>query len=244
MAVKGRSERLWFIVLMLFIPFILNISISTLIAFITIRSILAEGRSISEAGLEIARNIYTYNFYWSIIQVGMGLYLAKIMGGRTWLKDQFTFKDFTSKPVKSVLLILALFLIAYVLIFCESIVSANLYGGWERYMEYWRRITHTLPLWSKAYMVLIAPFTAGIFEEIIWRGYGINKLEQHVSTRKAVVVQAIAFGFWHGISIHTLITFLIGLVYGFIYAKRRKLLNISIAHIVTDIIGFYFAFMT
>jgi len=83
MAVKGRSERLWFIVLMLFIPFILNISISTLIAFITIRSILAEGGSISEAGLEIVRNIYTYNFYWSIIQVGMGLYLAKIMGGRT-----------------------------------------------------------------------------------------------------------------------------------------------------------------
>ena len=93
-------------------------------------------------------------------------------------------------------------------------------------------------------MVFIAPFTAGIFEEIIWRGYGINKLEQYVNTRKAVLVQAVAFGFWHGISFHTLITFLIGLVYGFVYARRRKLLNISIAHIVTDIIGFYLAFMT
>ena len=86
---------MWFIVLMLFIPFILNISISTLIAFITIRSILAEGGSVSKAGLEIVRNIYTYDFYWSIIQVRIGLYLAKIMSGRTWLKDQFTFKDFT-----------------------------------------------------------------------------------------------------------------------------------------------------
>ena len=49
-----------------------------------------------------------------------------------------------------------------------------------------------------------------------------------------------AFGM--AISLHTLVTALIGLAYGLVYAKRRRLLNISIAHIVTDIVGFYFAF--
>ncbi|RLE73380.1 MAG: hypothetical protein DRJ37_00450 [Thermoprotei archaeon] len=240
---KSKQERLWFIILILFIPCLLNISISTIIGFITVRAALAEGKSFGEIGLDIARNIFKYNFYWSIIQVGLGLYLVKLMGGYKWLKDQFSFKDFSLSPVKSVLLISALFIIASTLIWSEQLIMASFYGGWRQHMEYWKNIVQALPFWSKAYMVLIAPFTAGVFEEIIWRGYGISKLEQHMSTTKAVIVQAIAFGFWHGISLHTLVTALIGLAYGLVYAKRRRLLNISIAHIVTDIVGFYFAFM-
>jgi len=93
MTTKNRSEKLWFIILILFIPCLLNLSISTIIGFITARMILAEGKSPSEIGLEVARNIFKYNFYWSIIQIGIGLYAVKLMGGYVWLKDQFSFKD-------------------------------------------------------------------------------------------------------------------------------------------------------
>ncbi len=243
MSAEDTHRKLWFILLVLFIPCILNISISTIIAFMTIRGVMAEGRSPSEAGVEIMRNIFKYNFYWSVIQVSLGFYLARAMGGWSWLKNQFSIRDLSQKPARSILLILALFSISYALIMGEQVLSASFYGGWEQYMREWREITQAIPYWSKLYMVAIAPFTAGIFEEIIWRGYGISRLEQHIGTSKAVIVQAVAFGFWHGISLHTLITAIIGLVFGIVYAKRRKLLNISIAHIVTDIVGFYFAFM-
>ena len=243
MTKKDKQERLWLIILVLFIPCLLNVLISTIIGFMTVRAALAEGKSFEDIGLDIARNIFKYGFYWSIIQVGLGLYLAKLMGGYKWLKDQFSIEDFSLSPVRSVLLISALFIIASTLIWGEQLIMASFYDGWERYMEYWKNIVQALPFWSKAYMAFIAPFTAGIFEEVIWRGYGVSKLEQHMSTTKAIIVQIIAFGFWHGISLHTLVTALIGLAYGLVYAKRRRLLNISIAHIVTDIVGSYFAFI-
>ena len=116
-------------------------------------------------------------------------------------------------------------------------------GSWEKYLEYWRVITSDLPLFSKIYFVAIAPFTAGIFEEIIWRLFGIEVLEKHFGLRKTLVIQALAFAIWHGFSLHTIATFIIGLVYGYVYIKRRKLLVLSIAHVITDIIGFSLAFL-
>jgi len=120
---------------------------------------------------------------------------------------------------------------------------AQLYGGWEGYMAFWREVVRGIPLWSKLYFVCVAPLTAGVFEEVIWRGFGVTQLEGHTSTQRAVLLQAVAFGLWHGLSPHALVTFLIGLAYGYAYAKRRRLLALSVAHVATDVVGFYFAFM-
>ena len=65
-----------------------------------------------------------------------------------------------------------------------------------------------------------------------------------MSTKRAIILQAIAFGVWHGISLHTIATAIIGLLFGYIYAKRRKLLLLSTAHVITDIIGFSLAVLT
>jgi len=230
---KGRGT-LWSTLLVLFTPFLLNIFISSAIAFSTIRAAMAEGKPLSEIRVEVACNLYKYSFLWSVIEVGLGLCLARAMGGWAWLKEQFSLEDFSSNPVRSLLLILALFAVSHGLIMSEQLIQAD--------MEYWRKVARALPLWSKLYLVAIAPLIAGIFEEVIWRGYGINRLEQHLGTGKAVVVQAIAFGFLHGISLHTLVAAIIGLIYGVVYVKRRRLLNISIAHMVTDVMGFCVAF--
>ena len=236
-------RNLKFVLLMLFLPFVLNTLISWAIGFYAARLILARGGSPEEIGLEITRFLFTYNFYWSIIQVSFGLYLAKLMGGKRWLKDQYDFKDLSIKYLNNIALIVLLILISEVLIWGEQAVMSSFYGGWKRYMEYWKEIVKSIPFYSKLYLVCIAPFTAGIFEEIIWRGYGISQLEPYLGLRKAVIIQAIAFGIWHGISFHAVITFLIGLIYGYVYIKRRRLLTLSLAHIITDVIGFYFAFM-
>jgi len=166
------------------------------------------------------------------------------MGGKEWLRDQYDLGDLSGKLLNSSLLITSLVLLSVALIWGEQIVMAQLYGGWEEYMTFWREVVKGIPLYSKLYLVCIAPFTAGIFEEIIWRGYGISQLERYLGLRRAIVLQAIAFGVWHGLSLHTIITFLIGLAYGYVYSKRRKLLTPSLAHVITDVTGFYLAFMT
>lgn len=92
-------------------------------------------------------------------------------------------------------------------------------------------------------MVAIAPSPPGIFEEIIWRGYGIDTLEKRIGSNKALLVQAIVLSFWHGISLYTIITFIVGLVYGLVYLRKRKLLQLTLAHIAIDMVGFAYAFL-
>ena len=231
------------ILLILFLPAILNNLVSFAIGFWTYQEVMRSGGSLEDIEYEVMCRLFTYNFYWSIIQVGVGLYAAKLMGGLEWIKKQYSKEDFSERIGLSIALILVLILASQGLITMEQLINSLFVGGWEKYMETWNYVVTRIPLWSKMYLVLIAPFTAGIFEEIIWRGFGINTLEEHMSTKKAVIIQGIAFGLWHGISLHTLITFLIGVIYGYVYAKRRKLLNISTAHILVDIIGFSWAFL-
>jgi|GEM_PF-639598 len=240
---KLRSGGKTRVLLMLFLPFILNFAISILLGFSVAMKVLAEGRPREEIGFEVTKIIFTHNYYWSIIQVTVGLYAIKIMGGFEKVKKVYSKDDLLARPSLSIALIAGLTILSLGLIFLEQVILAQFYRGWAAYMEHWKQIVSVLPWWSRMYFVCIAPFTAGIFEEIIWRWFGISSLESFTDTKKAVVIQALAFGIWHGLSLHAVITFLIGLVYGYFFVKRRKLLALSIAHILTDIIGFGWAFL-
>lgn len=225
------------ILLLLFLPFVFNFAISTLIGWMAAYTAYKRGLKPEQIGREVMLAIFTYNFYWSILQVGFGLYAAKLMGGWTKLKRYYS-KDDLLDP-KSLLLTLLLVVFSQGVIIGLQFVTAMLsYGGWETYYRIWRDLVSRLPLSSKIYLVAIAPFTAGIFEEIIWRLFGITSLEKYMSPRKANLIQALAFAVWHGFSLHTIATFIIGYVYGLIFIKRRKLLLLTTAHVITDIIGF------
>jgi len=223
----------------LFLPAVANISVSWLIGFYVYAVVKPPYERL---GIEVMKYAMTYNFYWSVIQATIAYYAAKAMGGLKWLKEQYSLKDV--KGPKSAALVAALVAVAISVIFGFQYISAYASGNPEAYFSTWRQVMRELPLWSKIYLVAIAPFTAGFFEEIFWRGYGLSKLKECMSTKRAIILQAIAFGVWHGISLHTIATAIIGLLFGYIYAKRRKLLLLSTAHVITDIIGFSLAVLT
>ncbi len=226
--------------LILFLPAIVNIAISWLIGFYVFAVVRPPYERI---GLEIVKHVMTYNFYWSVIQAVIAYYAVRAMGGLEWLKKQYSLEDIKD-PVRDAALVVALVVAAIGIIFAFQFLSAFASGNPEEYFSFWRELMREVPLWSKAYLVAIAPFTAGFFEEIFWRGYGISKLEETMSTKRALILQAIAFGVWHGFSLHTVATALIGLLFGYVYVKRRRLLLLSTAHVITDIIGFTFAVLT
>ncbi len=230
-------------IVLLFIPFILNFTISTIISGIVVKKALAEGVPYEEIGFRIMRELYTHSYYWSIIQVAIGIYIIKLIGGFDRLKELYSKSDFLEKPITSFAVMIGLVAFSLGIIFLEQFLISIQFGDWKAYMESWNRIVREIPLASRLYLVMIAPFTAGIFEEIIWRVFGITVLERFMSTRKAIILQAVAFGIWHGLTWHAIVTFIIGLVYGYVFAKRRKLLVLSSAHIITDIIGFGLAFL-
>ena len=234
----GKGKTLLF----LFLPFIFNFTISFIISSYAAYSAWSRGLPPEEIGKEIMLTLFTYNFYWSILQIGFGLYAIKLMGGWTKVKQYYSGKSLLTP--RNILLIILLAVFSQIVIMGLQFTTALMsYGSWEAYSQTWREVTSRLPLFSKIYLVAIAPFTAGIFEEIIWRLYGITSLEKYWSTRTANLIQAISFAIWHGFSLHTIATFIIGYVYGLVFIKRRKILLLTAAHIITDIIGFSLAFL-
>ncbi|MEM3437920.1 MAG: CPBP family intramembrane glutamic endopeptidase [Nitrososphaerales archaeon] len=120
----------------------------------------------------------------------------------------------------------------------EPIVTNLLYGPrmWEQFLTEYRR----LPLAFALYGILITSLTAGVCEEIVWRGYLQTRLERIFNGRIliAITIQAILFGLWHSISLHTIFTAIFGFIFGLVYAKMRRLMPLMISHWLGDTIGF------
>ncbi len=130
-------------------------------------------------------------------------------------------------------LIVALVLLSEALFFVEYPL---LPAGASWFSDLMRRV----PIWARYMNALLAPFTAGVFEEIIWRGFGIENLRRFMGDGRAVVVQAIAFALWHVSPLHIPFVFIIGLAYGLAYVRRGSLAPLIVAHVVTDLVGFSF----
>jgi len=94
------------------------------------------------------------------------------------------------------------------------------------------------------YLVLI-PLTAGVVEEILWRGYFIERLLASGRTEpKAILLSSVSFAFIHGFFLmdKILITALFGVIAGLYYVRERNLLVIMATHVVVDVIAFSLPF--
>jgi len=235
------SKRMTFLLLVL--PAVLNIAIGYIISGYAYMRAVSRGLSEEEIMIEVLKTTYTWSFYWSILQIIFGMYAIKLMDSFNKFKKSFAVDKFRENIGHNITLIIYLVIISLGIIFTFQLLYPLLYGmSSEEYSQIWYKAVREIPLWVKIYFITVAPLTAGIFEEAIWRWYGIENLEEYYSVRKAIIIQAVAFGFWHGISLHTVATFLIGLLYGFFYSSKRRLTEICMAHIITDIIGFGLAF--
>ena len=91
------------------------------------------------------------------------------------------------------------------------------------------------------FFIVLVPVTAGFTEEVIWRGYFIDKLlATGISETKAIVYSAISFAFIHGFLLFDKIavTFLFGVVAGLYYVRQRNLLVLIVSHIMVDVISY------
>ncbi len=90
-------------------------------------------------------------------------------------------------------------------------------------------------MWVQLVYVVLYPFTSGFFEEIIWRGFGIDSLEPIIGHRRANTVQSIAYSLWSSptiLNISTITSFVYAYLAGKIYAKYRILTPIIIGKMI------------
>ena len=224
--------------ILLFLPFFLNIVIDRVIWFQVPYSLWSENPR--EAQIIFTSLLQTYGSpLMSLIQVSFGFYAIRILGG---VRNLFSKEDLMEKPLRSVLFVAALFSLSWFLLMFEGFVNVVVQGiSWEEYGKVWSDSMRRTPIESRLFTLIVGSFTAGVFEEIIWRAYGITMLEDKYGAKIALIIQAVAFGVWHIQPIHAFFATIIGIVYGYIFIKRRRLLVLSLAHWLTDTIGFYFS---
>jgi len=108
------------------------------------------------------------------------------------------------------------------------------YGSVSTFLYYSIR-----PPWHVAALVVFS-FTAGFAEEFIWRGYGVTAVESLARSRrtlKAVVVTSLAFAVWHVNLFHIIPTMVFGLVYAYVYVKRRTLVPLIMSHTAFNLLS-------
>jgi membrane protease YdiL (CAAX protease family) len=183
--------------------------------------------------------IYTYGLVlWSVYHVFLaGLAL------RFFRAEKQSVKEIIG-PVKGrfwlTILMVAMLLGFSVLLFqvTEPHVTDLIYGQnmWKHFLSEYKRI----PLALAVYGIAVTSLTAGVCEEIVWRGYLQTRFEHFLQDKvlAAVLLQAVLFSFWHSISVHTLFTAVFGFIYGLIYAKTKRLVPIMVSHWLGDVIGF------
>ncbi len=101
-----------------------------------------------------------------------------------------------------------------------------------------RNLILARPFWYRLLMVL----RAAVVEEILFRGYMIEKVRQLTgSTVLAVVVSVVAFTYMHlsgwG-AVHLIPVFAGGVIFAMLYVWRRDLPSNMLAHFITDGVGF------
>lgn len=145
----------------------------------------------------------------------------------------------TDRPLQSI--ITAFGLLAFLVLLSQIVEPAAsdiVYGPQTstRFLEEFKR----LPFNIVVYGILVASLTAGICEELVWRGYIQTRLQKVLGGKvlAAVVIQAVLFGLWHSVSLHTIFTAVFGFAAGLIYSHTKRLTPLMIGHWLGDVTTF------
>jgi membrane protease YdiL (CAAX protease family) len=104
-----------------------------------------------------------------------------------------------------------------------------------------------IPPWGRVdvlqivFYIALNSITAGFVEELIWRGYFIERLIATGRTEwKAIIYSSVSFAFIHGVVVwdKLIVTFVWGIIAGCYYIRERNLPVLMATHIIIDMIAF------
>ena len=92
------------------------------------------------------------------------------------------------------------------------------------------------PTWGILWWTTIGAVTAGIGEEIYFRGFLFERFSR-LSAPTLLVATSLAFAVWHNAPFMLLHTFLVGLGFGWVYLRTKRLFPVILGHTFTNVIG-------
>lgn len=230
---RGLSERIpkSHIALAAALPLILNIFLTP---FILVYVVSLE---------EYLKRPFYYLYYWGPFIWSIYHVLLLLLVWKLLRRENDSLKEIIGPMLDDirmfVVIVAGLLSLSIILFqFIESFTMDLIYGfgTTQQMLSEFRSVPQVIAL----YGIIITPLTAGICEEIVWRGYLQTRLELKLGGRAgiAAAIQAILFGFWHFVSVHAVFTMVFSFISGLIYARVRRLTPLMVSHWLGDVIGF------
>lgn len=183
----------------------------------------------SKSGLDYETTFFTTRLIiWGILFL-LFVYTLKIekQPFLLWPEQKYS-PLFTLKEISKTLLFVLLAII------CIGLTVKMLHLNAESAM-----INKLIKLFKNNFLLLLfASITAGITEELIFRGYLLSRLDfLFKNTKAAIIVSSIIFGLLHysyGTLLQIIGPFAIGLIFAFQYQKNRNIQIVIICHFLWD----------
>lgn len=184
--------------------------------------------------LRMVLDVLVYIFWQSTI-----IYMAYSARWFTLEDVGITFEDFGKQIFMSVMILaVALILIMAVVLIIRGIehyFSISIHSNWYYPVKKWH------PLLTFLYIFYLS-MTAGIFEEVVYRGIAISQLKLVVENKWLIILfSSLFFALIHwSMGAKTLLmAFLLGSFWAYLFIRTGKLLPVIIAHFVYDFLTLY-----
>lgn len=146
-----------------------------------------------------------------------------------WTEEKYSLTFFLKSVVK---MMLSLFLVMLVVYFIFKIADSNIDS---------KKINEIMKLFkNNIFLILFTSITAGVTEELIFRGYLIPRLEILLkNTPAAILISSILFGLIHysyGTLIQIIGPIFIGLVFALHYKKYKNIKILIMCHFLWDLL--------
>lgn len=147
-----------------------------------------------------------------------------------WPEEKYSLKFFIKSVVK---LMFSLFLTMLVVYFIFKIADSNIDS---------KKINEIMILFkNNIFLILFTSITAGVTEELIFRGYLIPRLEILLkNTPAAILLSSILFGLIHysyGTLIQIIGPVFIGIIFALHYQKYKNIKILIMCHFLWDLLG-------
>jgi len=170
-------------------------------------------------------------YFWAVL-AGMIFYALKVE------KQKFLLYEEQKYPFKKILLMI--FLIVVIILFGNAIISFILKSFGFSGISAETKAVYLL--FKESYLLLIFTcITAGVTEELLFRGYLQTRLEKLFNNAwLGIIISSLIFGLmhmgWHDL-LQLIGTFWIGLVFAFFYYKYKNIKILVLLHIFYDLIS-------
>lgn len=205
-----------------------------LIALLTIAEILSLSMY-AHAGknlVEFEHSVFISRLFFWLILLIMFIYASKIEKQSLWL-----YEGIKRSFIFYILSVLAVFIIALILVSLLSVLTKA--AGLNQPQSYnYTLLIQTLS--SNKLLLVFTTLTAGIVEELLFRGYLLSRLQLFFKNSYVpVIISSVVFGLFHigyGTILNVIGPILLGVLFALYYNRYKNIVPVIIAHFLYDLV--------